>query len=174
LVGWSILRRGRKPKPCWLRFDAMVWRGSQVHRSPASMLSARRFSITPATLLWQLRRWDRPASLIPIITAQPPRWSSKPRTGSRGCSDTILRTCSQTGRAIGHLCDIPYGTLFTLFARWTRLGLWGRLLDRLRRTWRLACGDAAEPTAVVIDSRSCRSAPSCFGRGCGSAFKVGP
>jgi len=34
--------------------------------------------------------------------------------------------------AIGQLCDIPFSTLYTLFARWTRLGLWRRLLDRLR------------------------------------------
>jgi hypothetical protein len=60
-------------------------------------------------------------------------------------------------RAIGQLCDIPFNTLFTLFARWTRLGLWRRLLDRLRRTWRLACGDNAEPSAVVIEPhRVCR------------------
>jgi hypothetical protein len=32
-------------------------------------------------------------------------------------------------RAIGQLCDIPFGTLYTLFARWTRL--WRRLLNRL-------------------------------------------
>ena len=68
-------------------------------------------------------------------------------------------------RAIGLLSGIPFSTLFTLFSRWTRLGLWRRLLDRLRRTWRLARGDTAEPTAVVIDSRSHRSAPSCFTRG---------
>jgi hypothetical protein len=49
----------------------------------------------------------------------------------------------------------------------------------------LACGDAAEPTAVVIDSplslsasgqlsgeRSCRSAPSCFGRGFDGGQKI--
>ena len=65
-------------------------------------------------------------------------------------------------RAIGQLCDIPFGTLYRLFARWTRLGLWRRLLDRLRRTWRLACGDAPEPSVEVIDSRSYRSAPSCY------------
>src|SRR5664279_6369022 len=47
-----------------------------------------------------------------------------------------------------------------------------RLLDRLRRTWRLACGDAPEPSAVVIDSRSCRSAPSCFARGIDGGKKV--
>ena len=39
------------------------------------------------------------------------------------------------------------------------------MLDRLRRTWRRAYGDASEPSAVVIDNRSCRSAPSCFDRG---------
>jgi hypothetical protein len=69
-------------------------------------------------------------------------------------------------------CDIPFGTLFTLFTRWTRLVLWCRLFDRLRHTWRLACGDTAEPSAVVIDSRSCKSAPSCFERGFDSGKKI--
>src|SRR5208282_3690127 len=70
--------------------------------------------------------------------------------------------CGMQWRAIGLLCDIPFGTLYGRFARWTRLGLWRRLLDRLRRSWRRACGDSPEPSAVVSDSRSCRSAPSCF------------
>ena len=80
--------------------------------------------------------------------------------------------CGMQWRAIGQLCDIPFGTLYGLFARWTRLGLWRRLLDRLRRSWRLACGDAPEPSAVVIDSRSCRSAPSCFERGIDGGKKI--
>jgi transposase len=80
--------------------------------------------------------------------------------------------CGMQWRAIGQLCDIPFSTLYGLFARWTRLGLWRRLLDRLRRTWRRACGDAAEPSAVVIDSRSCRSAPSCFERGIDGGKKI--
>src|SRR3954464_11816449 len=80
--------------------------------------------------------------------------------------------CGMQWRAIGQLCDIPFGTLYGLFARWTRLGLWRRLLDRLRRTWRLACEDASEPSAVVIDSRSCRSAPSCFERGIDGGKKI--
>jgi Transposase DDE domain len=75
-------------------------------------------------------------------------------------------------RAIGQLCGIPFNTLYGLFARWTRLGLWRRLLDRLRRTWRRACGDTPEPSAVVIDSRSCRSAPSCFARGIDGGKKI--
>jgi transposase len=52
--------------------------------------------------------------------------------------------CGMQWRAIGQLCDIPFNTLYGLFARWTRLGLWRRLLDRLRRTWRRACGDTLE------------------------------
>ena len=39
-------------------------------------------------------------------------------------------------------------------------------------TWRRACGDTPEPTAVVIDSRSCRSAPSCFDRGVDGGKKI--
>src|SRR3954452_10895391 len=80
--------------------------------------------------------------------------------------------CGMPWRAIGQLCEIPFGTLYELFARWTRLGLWHRLLERLRRTWRRACGDSPEPSVVVIDSRSCRSAPSCFERGVDGGKKV--
>ena len=46
------------------------------------------------------------------------------------------------------------------------------MLDRLGRTWRRACGEAPEPSAVVIDSRSCRSAPSCFDRGIDGGRKI--
>ncbi len=56
--------------------------------------------------------------------------------------------------------------------RWTRLGLWRRLLDWLRRSWRRACQDAPEPRAVVIDSRSCRSVPSCLYRGIDGGRKI--
>src|ERR671921_919486 len=80
--------------------------------------------------------------------------------------------CGLQWRAIGQLCDIPFGTLYTLFARWTRLGLWRRLLNRLIQTWWQACGDTADPTAVILDSRSCRSAPTCFGRGFDGGKKI--
>jgi transposase len=80
--------------------------------------------------------------------------------------------CGMQWRAVGRLCDIPFNTLYALFARWTRLGLWRRLLEQLRRTWRCACGDNPEPSVVVIDSRSCRSAPSCFERGSDGGKKI--
>jgi hypothetical protein len=78
--------------------------------------------------------------------------------------------CGMQWRAIGQLCDIPFGTLYTLFARWTRL--WRRLLNRLIRAWRLACGDTADPSAVILDSRSCQSAPTCFTRGFDGGKKI--
>src|SRR4051794_30553950 len=53
-----------------------------------------------------------------------------------------------------------------------RLGLWRRLLNRLIRAWRQACGDTADPSAVIIDCRSCQSAPTCFGRGIDGGKKI--
>ena len=51
------------------------------------------------------------------------------------------------------------------FARWTRLGLWRRLGQRLTLDWRLARGDEVLPSAVVADSRSLRSFPNAWARG---------
>jgi hypothetical protein len=42
----------------------------------------------------------------------------------------------------------------------------------LIQAWRQACGDTSEPSAVILDSRSCRSAPSCFGRGFDGGKKI--
>jgi hypothetical protein len=53
-----------------------------------------------------------------------------------------------------------------------RLGLWRRLLNRLILSWRQACGDTPEPSTVIIDSRSCQSAPTCFGRGFDGGKKI--
>ena len=109
--------------------------------------------------------------------ARPVRSGPKPPLSEATLRKAIMAIwcvcfCGMQWRAVGQLCAIPFGTLYGLFARWTRLGLWRRLLNRLRRTWRLACGDAPEPSAVVIDSRSCRSAPSCFDRGIDGGKKI--
>jgi hypothetical protein len=56
--------------------------------------------------------------------------------------------CGVQWRAIGQLCDIPFSTLYTLFARWTRL--WRRLLNRLILTWRQACGDKPVPRSWLL------------------------
>jgi transposase len=68
-------------------------------------------------------------------------------------------------RIAGWLSGVPFTTLHSAFARWTRLGLWRRLGQRLALDWRLACGDEVLPSAVVADSRSLRSAPSAWARG---------
>ena len=86
--------------------------------------------------------------------------------------DLVVAFCGVQWRAIGLLCDIPFGTLYTLFARWTRLGVWRRLLNRLILAWRQACGDKPVPSAVILDSRSCRSAPTCFTRGFDGGKKI--
>src|SRR4051812_10664221 len=68
-------------------------------------------------------------------------------------------------RTAGWLSGVPFTTLHSTFARWTRLGLWRRLGQRLALDWHLACGDEVVPSAVVADSRSLRSAPSAWTRG---------
>jgi hypothetical protein len=50
--------------------------------------------------------------------------------------------------------------------------VWRRLLNRLILAWRQACGDTADPSAVIIDSRSCQSAPTCFTRGFDGGKKI--
>jgi hypothetical protein len=38
--------------------------------------------------------------------------------------------------------------------------------------WRQDCGDKPVPSAVIVDSRSCHSAPTCFGRGFDGGKKI--
>jgi hypothetical protein len=115
--------------------------------------------------------------LASMAGTKPTRRGPKPPLTGAALRKAILAIwcvcfCGMPWRAIGQLCDIPFGTLYTLFARWTRLGLWRRLLNRLIRAWRLACGDTADPSAVIIDSRSCHSAPTCFTRGFDGGKKI--
>ena len=80
--------------------------------------------------------------------------------------------CGMQWRAACKLADLPFGTVYSCFARWQRLGLWKTLLLDLLRSWRLACGDTPKPSTVVVDSRSCRSAPTCGKRGIDGGKKV--
>src|SRR5580698_653286 len=127
--------------------------------------------LTPSsTKCWpNSRPWQRTASGR-SDRGQSRRWPERAAQGGHG--DPVRLFLRHAVAGIGLLCDIPFGTLYGLFARWTQLGLWRRLLNRLRRAWRLACGDNPEPSAVVIDSRSCRSAPSCFDRGIDGGKKI--
>src|SRR3712207_8638706 len=75
-------------------------------------------------------------------------------------------------RIAGWLSGVPFTTLHSSFARWSRLGLWRRLGQRLALDWRLACGDAVLPSAVVGDRRPLRSPPSAWARGLGGGKLV--
>src|SRR3954469_13683032 len=117
------------------------------------------------------------AELTAMAGTKPTRRGPKPPLAGAALRKAILAIwcvafCGMQWRAIGQLCVIPFATLYTLFARWTRLGLWRRLLNRLILAWRQACGDTAEPSAVILDSRSCQSAPTCFGRGFDGGKKI--
>jgi len=68
-------------------------------------------------------------------------------------------------RVAGWRSGIPFSTLHSTFARWAQFGLWPRLGRRLALDWRLAQGDEVLPSAVVVDSRSLRSAPTAWTRG---------
>jgi hypothetical protein len=104
--------------------------------------------------------WPSLAAAIGAKAAAGRSGAAQGRHGDLVCL-FLWRAVASDRTALRH----PFGTLYGLFARWTRLGLWRRLLDRLRRDWRRACGDSPELSGVVIDSRSCCSAPSCFDRG---------
>src|ERR1700760_3225938 len=109
--------------------------------------------------------------------ARPMRSGPKPPVAGAALRKAVMAIwcvcfCGMQWRAIGVPCKIPFNTLYGLFARWTRLGLWRRMLDRLRRSCRRSRGDAPEPSAVVIDSRSYRSAPSCFECGIDGGKKI--
>src|SRR3712207_4231701 len=73
-------------------------------------------------------------------------------------------------RIAGWPSGVPSTTPHGAFARWTvrgmpRTGLWRRLGQRLALDRRLARGDEVLPSAVVVDSRSLRSAPGAWTRG---------
>src|SRR3954451_21484262 len=51
-------------------------------------------------------------------------------------------------RLAGLLSGIAFTTLHSSFARWTRLGLWRRLGQRLALDWRVAREDEALPSAL--------------------------
>jgi transposase len=77
----------------------------------------------------------------------------------------ILTFGGMEWRVAGWLSGVSLTTLYSNFARWTRFGLWHRLGQRLALDWRRVRGDEVLPSAVVVDSRSLRSAPTAWVRG---------
>jgi transposase len=79
--------------------------------------------------------------------------------------------CGAQWRSIAYLAGIPHSTIHSLFSRWTRRGLWERLLGDLVEQWRDSSSDA-DPKVLIIDSRSCRSSPTCGQRGIDGGKKI--
>src|SRR3712207_814380 len=52
----------------------------------------------------------------------------------------------------------PAKTVYGIFRRWSRAGVWARIHDALRDRARVAAGRQPNPTAAVIDSASIRGA----------------
>ena len=61
-----------------------------------------------------------------------------------------------TWRGLPH--DFPkWQTVYGYFRQWTRMGVWERINDALRRAVRMAEGKEPEPTAGIVDSQSVKT-----------------
>jgi transposase len=61
----------------------------------------------------------------------------------------------------------PAMTVYDIFRRWTKNGVWQRIHDALRDRVRVRAGRKATPTAAIIDSQSVRGADTVPGAGRG-------
>src|SRR3954449_4241087 len=74
------------------------------------------------------------AELTAMAGTKPTRRGPKPPLAGAALRKAILAIwcvcfCGLQWRAIGQLCDIPFDTLYTLFARWTRVAPAAQPLD---------------------------------------------
>jgi putative transposase len=82
----------------------------------------------------------------------------------------VVRTGCQW-RQLPH--DFPcWQSVYTIFWRWRRLGIWKQLHDVLRGNVRRAAGKRAQPTAAILDSQSIRTAEGGQERGYDAGKKI--
>lgn len=82
----------------------------------------------------------------------------------------VVRTGCQW-RQLPH--DFPHWkSVYTVFWRWRRDGVWKRLNDALREQERRRVGKKATPTAAIVDSQSIRTAEGGTDRGYDAGKKV--
>src|SRR6195256_6886755 len=94
---------------------------------------------------WQLLR-----PLLPKASKR-----GRPPIDRRDILDAILYVV-RTGCQWRQLpIDFPkWKTVYTVFWRWRKAGLWQQLHDTLRRRGRRSVGKKSTPTAAIIDSQS--------------------
>jgi putative transposase len=99
------------------------------------------------------RQWQIIRRLLP-----PKKKRGRPPVDRRAIINAIFYV-NRTGcqwRALPH--DFPkWKTVYTVFWRWRKEGLWQRINDTLRRRVRVAAGRKPTPTAAVIDSQSVKT-----------------
>src|SRR5450756_2114218 len=106
----------------------------------------------------------------------------KHERGGRPCSQArwreyvnVLLYIARTGipwRALPHDFTVTWSAAHKHFTRWTKTGLWKRLMRVLREEARTGAGRTAKPTAAIVDSSSVKGMPVAGPRGFDGAKKI--
>ncbi|KAB2340547.1 IS5 family transposase [Actinomadura rudentiformis] len=107
-----------------------------------------------------LKEWALLEQLLPPPACQTPRGGRPEKHRRRDVVDAI-RFLVDNGikwRSIPHDYNIPWQTVYSIFARWARAGVIDHILHQLRSRLREHRGYCPHPVAIVVDSQTVRAA----------------